>query len=204
MTDRRVLFFGDSFIAGVGCHDGLGWVGRVAAASFAAGLPLRHYNLGVGGHTSTQVARRWWAETRPRMEPAADMRVVFSFGANDATLLCGERRVSFEHSLANLDYVLDAAGEAGLSTYVVGPGPVNVAEQDHRIHGLDQAFAEETARRGTPYVSVHHALLADPEWTREAGDGDGVHPGPAGYAALAELVLEAGWCEWLAGPPPAS
>ena len=37
----------------------LGWVGRVVAASFAAGTPVTAYNLGVRGETSVQVASRW-------------------------------------------------------------------------------------------------------------------------------------------------
>ena len=44
--DRRVLFFGDSIVAGVGDPEGRGWVGRVVAASFASGLPLTAYPLG--------------------------------------------------------------------------------------------------------------------------------------------------------------
>jgi hypothetical protein len=48
MADRRILFFGDSLVAGVGDPSGDGWVGRVVAASCAAGLPVTAYNLGVG------------------------------------------------------------------------------------------------------------------------------------------------------------
>jgi acyl-CoA thioesterase I len=46
MIDKQVLFFGDSHVAGVGDEAGLGWVGRVAAASFEAGQPFIPYNLG--------------------------------------------------------------------------------------------------------------------------------------------------------------
>lgn len=51
-NDRRVLFFGDSLVAGVRDPAGKGWVGRVVAASFAEGLALTAYNLGVRGETS--------------------------------------------------------------------------------------------------------------------------------------------------------
>ena len=36
--DLRVLFFGDSFVAGTGDPEARGWVGRVAAATWAAGI----------------------------------------------------------------------------------------------------------------------------------------------------------------------
>src|SRR4029077_13817605 len=45
-AERRVLFFGASLVAGVGDPAGLGWVGRVVAASFALDVPLTAYNLG--------------------------------------------------------------------------------------------------------------------------------------------------------------
>jgi len=80
--DRRVLFFGDSFVAGVGDPTGLGWVGRVVAASHAAGAAMTAYNLGVRGETSVEVAVRWRAESRPRMVADAGYGVVFSFGVN--------------------------------------------------------------------------------------------------------------------------
>jgi lysophospholipase L1-like esterase len=34
-------------------------------------------------------------------------------------------------------------------------------------------------------------------WAREAAGNDGTHPGAGGYAALAQLVLGAGWLTWL-------
>ena len=37
--DRRVLFFGDSFVAGVGDPTGLGWVGRWWRLRMRAGIP---------------------------------------------------------------------------------------------------------------------------------------------------------------------
>ena len=58
MTDLRVVFVGDSFVAGVGDPEGRGWVGRVVAAAHAAGLPLTAYNLGVRRETSADVLAR--------------------------------------------------------------------------------------------------------------------------------------------------
>jgi hypothetical protein len=44
MANRRVIFFGDSHVAGVGDPSGLGRGARVVAASFASGTPLTAYN----------------------------------------------------------------------------------------------------------------------------------------------------------------
>jgi hypothetical protein len=95
-SDLRALFFGDSLVAGVRDPGGKGWVARVVAASFAEGLPLTAYNLGVRGETSQQVAARWRAESLPRLLPSTDARIVLSFGANDTTVEGGGLRVETE------------------------------------------------------------------------------------------------------------
>jgi hypothetical protein len=82
MIDRRVLFFGDSLVAGVGDPEGRGWVGRVVEASFGAGMPLTAYNLGVRRETSVEIAGRWQAEAPPRLTPEAECSVVFSSAAS--------------------------------------------------------------------------------------------------------------------------
>jgi lysophospholipase L1-like esterase len=125
VTDRRVLFFGDSLVAGVGDPSGLGWVGRVVAASFAASTPFTAYNLGVRGETSVQVASRWRAETRARLSPGADTRIVMSFGANDTTIEDGVQRVEAERSFGALSDILDRAQAIELPVLVVGPAPLD-------------------------------------------------------------------------------
>jgi acyl-CoA thioesterase-1 len=197
MVDRRVLFFGDSLVAGVGDPSGRGWVGRVAAASFAADVPVTAYNLGVRGETSMQVASRWRQETGPRLVPGADTRIVISFGANDTTIEAGQRRVEHDRSCGALADILDRAETVGLSVLAVGPAPVEDAEQNEHIHSLSASFAGVCAERSTRFVSVVEPLLASRTWMDQVATGDGAHPGSAGYDALADQVLNGGWLEWL-------
>lgn len=193
VTDRRVLFFGDSFVAGVGDPTGLGWVGRVVAAAYAQGVALTAYPLGVRGQSSAQIAARWRAETEARLDPAGDCRVVLSFGANDG----GEQAIAPSESVATLCELLDACTALGLPAFVVGPGPVGEAARDDLLEALSAAFADVAAARGAPFVSVVAALRASEAWTREAVAGDGSHPGAGGYAELAALVLAGGFVDWL-------
>jgi acyl-CoA thioesterase-1 len=123
VTDRPLLFFGDSLVAGVGDPSGQGWVGRVVAASFGGGLPFTAYNLGVRRETSEQVAARWRSEALPRLSPEADVRIVVSFGANDTTIEHGRLRVVAERSCAALAGILDGAVALGLIPLVI-PGSV--------------------------------------------------------------------------------
>jgi acyl-CoA thioesterase-1 len=196
MRDVRVMFFGDSFVAGVGDDSGLGWVGRVVAGARSAGVPLTAYNLGVRRETSAAVLERWEAEARPRVSREADCRVVFSFGANDATVENGRPRVSAAESIAGLSQAIAGAARLALPVLVVGPPPANDDEQQNRIVQLSASFAEVAEERRVPYVEVAGPLLASSTWSREAEAGDGAHPGRDGYALLSELVMEP-WLEWL-------
>jgi lysophospholipase L1-like esterase len=196
VNDRRVLFFGDSFVAGAGDPRGCGWVGRVAAAC----APLTPYNLGIRGETSAQVRGRWQAEARPRLRAAASCAVVFSVGANDA---CGEApgdppRMTVEASVGALAETLDAARMMELPAFVVGPPPVGEPAWDERVRELSEAFAALCAARGVPFVAVAEQLLASRTWLAEAAAGDGAHPGAGGYDELAALVLDGGLGDWIA------
>jgi len=201
MDDRRVLFLGDSYVAGSHDPAGQGWVGRVAAASWAAGASLIAYNLGVGGETSVQVAARWRTEAEPRLHREADCRVVFSFGANDATIEGGRPQVEPDRTTQTLGVVVDEALELGLPTFVVGPPPAGESEHDDRIEELSCSFERLCAQRGVPFVPVTAALRASRAWVEEAARGDGWHPGAGGHQALADLVLAGGWLPWLRADP---
>lgn len=190
---RRVLFFGDSFVAGTGDPTGLGWIGRVVAAAFEAGLPLTAYALGVRGQDSGSVAARWRAEALPRLDPECDCRVVFAFGTNDS----GPAAIAPQRSAQTLADVLDEAADLRLAAFVVGPAPAGEGPRDAGILELSAAFADVAAARGVPFVGVVEALRASPSWTSEAAAGDGAHPAAGGYAELARLVLAGGFVDWL-------
>ena len=196
--DRRILVFGDSYVAGVGDPTGLGWVGRVVAASYAAGLPITAYDLGVRGHTSADVAARFEAESQARTgNPAARYGVVLAVGANDMTELDKRLRVPPGIAVRTLNGLLDRIAANGHGAFVVGPPPVGDREQDERIAELSNQLAHAVTHRGLPFVDTAKRLLASDDWRGEAAANDGSHPGAGGYAALADLVLTGGWIAWL-------
>jgi lysophospholipase L1-like esterase len=197
VTDRRLLFFGDSLIAGVGDPSGRSWVGRVVATSFRLGLPLTAYNLGVRGETSEQVAARWRSEALPRLSPGIDGRVVVSFGANDTTIEHGRLRVASERSCAALARILEGATALGLVSLVVGPAPVDDAQQNERVQVLSASFSEVCSNAGVRFIGVVEQLLATGIWMTQVMGGDGAHPGAEGYDVLADLIMAAGWMDWL-------
>lgn len=200
-ADRRVLFLGDSFVAGAGDPAALGWPGRVCAAAWAAGVPVTPYNLGVRRETSEEVAARWRAEAGPRLAAGADCRVTVSFGANDMVCEGDGPRLAPARSAEVLAALLGEAASLGLPAFVVGPAPVGDPRDDRRIVALTARYAHVAAAAAVPFVPVAPALLATPVWRAEAAAGDGAHPGAGGYAALADLVLAGGWLDWLRSAP---
>jgi lysophospholipase L1-like esterase len=200
MDDRRLLCFGDSFVAGVGDPRGQGWVGRVVEAAHAAGRPLMAYNLGVRRETSVEVAVRWRFEAMPRLLASADCRVVFAVGANDTTIEGGRERVPPDRSCMALGKMLDQAAALDLPVAVAGPPPAGDAEQQARVVALSDAFAELCAARELPFWPVAETLLASRTWLDEAATGDGAHPAAGGYDLLARTLLDAGLLDWLQVP----
>ena len=206
LADRRILFFGDSFVAGAGDPTGLGWVGRVAVASHEAGRPMTAYNLGVRGDTSADVAARFEPELAARTRnSAASYGVVLAFGANDMLLEDNRLRVAPGRATQTLNRLIDLAQAGGSGVFVVGPPPVGEYDEDERIRELSNQFAHVVTHRGVPYVETARGLSAHDAWRSEAAAGDGSHPGAGGYAALAEIVLaggrtgRTGWIDWIGG-----
>lgn len=169
------------------------------AESFRLGHPLTAYNLGVRGETSQQIAARWYAEALPRLTPAAEGRIVLSFGANDTTVEDGRLRVEAKHSCAALSAILKGATAAGVRALMVGPAPVDDPAQNERICALSAAFGDACREASVSFVSVVEPLLASRVWMEEVASGDGAHPAADGYEVLAQLVIAAGWADWLRG-----
>jgi acyl-CoA thioesterase I len=195
--DRRVLFFGDSHVVGVGDPTGLGWVGRVVEAAFALDLPVTAYNLGVRGDTSVQVAARWRGEAEPRLLAGVRTGIVLAFGVNDTTIEDGERSVAAARSREALSTILDEAATIGLPALVVGPAPIDDREQNRRIEDLSESFSETCIERGTEFTAPFGLLLASRAWMEQVRAEDGAHPSSGGYSALAEIVLAGGFLDWL-------
>lgn len=177
MLERYVFFCGDSHTLGSGDPRALGWVGRVAAAAIAAGIPVAPYNLGVGGETSVQVTERWRREVAPRLPEEGDPRAIFAFGVNDVAMSDGLPRVSREESLRALESALRGAEELAMRSFVVGPAAISDEAENERIAELSAAYAELCDRRGVPFVSVVDELRRSKPWRRELEAGDGAPSG---------------------------
>jgi acyl-CoA thioesterase-1 len=190
--DVRICVVGDSFVTGYGDPKGLGWVGRVAARTPRDEIDLTLHHLGIRGDSSTGLLARWREETDRRWSPGVDNRLVIAVGANDVG-----QGISLARTRLNLANVVDDAAADGLRPFVVGPAPWRDGEANDRLRAVADAERDVCARRGVPFVDCFEPLLPHAQWQSDLADGDGIHPGQAGYGLLAWLVLNCGWPQWL-------
>lgn len=187
------MVIGDSFVAGLGDSQRRGWIGR-AVGVFA--VPPVVHNLGMPGHTSADIARRWRAQVMAcRPADGAAMTLVFAFGANDCATAIDQRpRLEPGASFAHAETILTEAVSVA-PNLMIGPAPIaDDPAANARARDLCGALSALCLRLAIPYLPVLDALLADRRWMTEALAGDGAHPDHGGYQALAELVVA--WPAW--------
>jgi len=191
----RLLFIGDSIVAGTGDDECRGWVGRVGTATRRAGVELTPYNLGIGGDTAADVLARWEQEVTRRLNPEIENRVVVQVGVNDAR--DGVERPA-DDSARDLAAFVEGARAIGLDPLVVGPIPTAQAEESERIGALSARFASACEELGAAFLEVHAGLRDNDAFLAGLRNGDGYHPDADGYAEIAQVVLHNGWWEWIA------
>jgi len=205
----RLCFIGDSYVAGTGDPACLGWVGRVAAAAWAAGHDISTYSLGIRGETGPMLRDRWLAEATIRLPEASPGALVFQFGINDISERVGVGlRATPEDSAAAARAIM-AEARRRWPVLWVGPPPANEAMspmsplpgvsydfRNDRLLALNAAYAAIAREHDVPYLDIATPLSADAAYARAQREGDGMHCSAAGYALIARMV-EA-WPAWRA------
>ena len=194
--DIRICFFGDSLVNGIGDPKCLGWTGRVCADARGKGHDVTHYNLGIRGETSADIASRWRVESSRRLlvrYRTVKPMVVFSYGINDIRLTNGKPRVPFEQTIANTARILSEAKEL-FPVFMIGPPPI--ADAAREIKKLSDEFTSICEEAKVPFLDVFDRLRASQVWMDEIAARDGAHPGASGYAVLAQMVRS--WPSWRA------
>jgi lysophospholipase L1-like esterase len=192
--DMRLIFIGDSIVAGSGDDECRGWVGRVGSASRRAGVDHTPYNLGIGGDTTADVLARWEQEVTRRLNPDIENRLAIQVGVNDARDGVERDR---DASAADLATLVEGVRGAGLEPLVVGPTPTAQPPESERIGALSDRFARICADRAIAFVELHAALRESASFQASLVT-DGYHPDADGYNQIAQVVLHNGWWEWLA------
>ncbi|MBG0777950.1 MAG: hypothetical protein H0S85_16105 [Desulfovibrionaceae bacterium] len=188
-----VCFFGDSLVNGVNDPERLGWPGRVLRTAAGRGFAPTAYNLGVRRDTSRNILARLDAEIAARVPAGIDAGLFCSFGVADMVEEGGRVRLGVEESAGMAREILERAGRAG-RVLMAGPLPVLRAAFRARLAELNRAYGALCAEMGVDYLDVFTPLAGAKAYADSLGAGDGVHPGAAGYAAVAALVEN--WKPW--------
>lgn len=185
----RLCFFGDSYVAGFGDDEALGWVGRVVSRARMSGHTLTAYNLGVRRETTVDVAARLPVEAPPRLATGDVAGIVYSTGVND-TMLDDEGRqlVPCAGTLAAFRSSLRFCADAHWPVLVIGPPPTADDHHNRRIEQLSNEISTACAETGHPFVNTIAQLVDDVVWRAQVAADDGAHPGAEGYARLAAAV----------------
>jgi acyl-CoA thioesterase I len=203
----RICFVGDSYVAGTGDADCLGWVGRVCRRAWRRGDAISFYNLGIRGDTTELVARRWHTECLARLPEGVPGGVVFSFGINDVAERIGVGlRVAPERSVEVAETMLSEAARLW-PTIWIGPPPANEAMspmsplpgvaydfRNERLMVLNRSYVQLAARLGVPYLDIASRLSDDARYRQSLLDGDLMHCSGDGYGLIADLVDA--WPAW--------
>src|SRR3954449_686370 len=170
--DMRLIFIGDSIVAGSGDDECRGWVGRVGTAARRAGIDHTPYNLGIGGNTAADVLARWEQEVTRRLNPDIENRLVIQVGVNDAR--DGVERPP-DDSVRDLAAFVEGARGIGLDPLVVGPIPTAQAEESERIGELSRRFATLCSEVDASFIELHAGLRENATF-RASQSVDGYHP----------------------------
>jgi lysophospholipase L1-like esterase len=200
----RVLVFGASVSAGFSDEKG-GWVSYLTEdlhrRSMETGESNQVYNLGVSGHTSSDILARLEHEITAREEEYHDLILIISTGGNDA-LYNSEKQgaeVPLDQFKSNLNKILDVSRERADEVYLLGNHPVDPSQLDEGDllphHSLRPELREkyfEEARKISGQKGVHFISLKDSideEKFREKLF-DGLHPNTEGHREIYEIVRQ--------------
>jgi acyl-CoA thioesterase I len=203
----RICFVGDSYVAGTGDPECLGWVGRACRTRWRAGDPVTWYNLGIRGDTSACIERRWRLECEARVGPHNSGRLVFSFGINDGAVDgVGRLRLSQTASLHAARRIIAGAAK-WLPTIWIGPPPANEPRSpmsplpgvsysfsNDRLLALNYGFKRLAGELDVAYLDIATSLSGSARYQKSLVGGDGMHCSSEGYDMIAEMVE--GWEPW--------
>ena len=187
----RIVAMGDSTTAGTP-----GWKSPIESPTAGAGDCTSQYaywvmpahsgwdvlNRGVSGERSDEIRARFDRDVL-HARPAA---VVIIAGVNDVYQGRPARQVT-----TNLAWMYDRASGAGIRVVAGTIIPYNSAtpDQNSRMHEVNR-WIRETSEQDTRlvYVDTRAAVAAAADGDQLSESPDGLHPSPAGYRRMADVI----------------
>jgi len=201
---KRICFVGASTTEGVGDENGAGWPGRLIAPHRS---DIAGYNLGVSGQLLAEIAERAAGECRARILEYDLGGIVLCSGMNDIARYSGIQRTPPRRVRETYGYLLRQLGEIA-PLIAIGPFPALQARMPYHseVSGLDldfrnddiaiadKAYQSIAGEKDVPYLSVFDDLWGSDIYAASLDQGDGLHPGGAGYQLVTEKI--SAWAPW--------
>jgi lysophospholipase L1-like esterase len=185
---------GDSFTAGTGSPEGLGWADRIAAALRRRDAAFAYRNLAEDGATSADVLGQ--VDQAIQLEP--DLVTVIC-GANDVLRTTRPDEDAYARRLTRIFRRLRDAGSSMIVITATSPtrwnfvplGPRTRARVEAGMRSINDVTRQVAREHAVPCMDVaDHPGLRD----RDNFSRDGLHPSPRGHAraarAFAALLRE--------------
>lgn len=191
----RIICFGDSVTNGArpGVKEEETFRRLLDRKLKEAGVGCEVINAGVGGNNTGDALARMEEDVLSR-KPT---HVVIMFGINDSWIDDGKTasRLTVAQYTANLGRVVEQVLATGAQAVVMTANPVwspYTPERNVTLKSYVEAARQVARRQGTPLLDVY-ARFAEANIEGAALDAllvDGMHPGPAGHAVIAEMLAE--------------
>ena len=199
----RILVFGDSIAYGAWDTAG-GWVERLKQdahqRTVASGNVFKRQviNLGVGGHSSTEILARLENEINARHSNSWPFVFIFSYGTNDERTLDGEIQTSVQQFIENTNNIIATAQKYSDKILFVGLPPLPSAEiafkrhvySDERLKEYDRILQATVESAGVTFVPIRQVFLGV-GMEELFGIHDDPHPNDKGHQLIYETVRPA-------------
>jgi lysophospholipase L1-like esterase len=196
-----ICAFGDSIVHGRGDNLDRGWAGRLRKYFEAKDYYNVFYNLGIPGDTSTELLKRFQTECAARMQKKHESDrfvVLVGIGLNDSRYVdkIGNAQTEPELFRENVLRLVEIAKKYTAEIVFVGLTPVdekltNPYETTYffneRVEEFNNIIRSCCADLDVLFVDLFNEMK---KLDYPALLGDGVHPSPAGYEKMYDIIKE--------------
>ena len=174
-SEKRLLLFGDSLIAGYGLPVEDGLASSLKRSLTANKVQITIINGGVSGDTTAGGRARasWLLGENPT-------HAILALGANDAL-----RGIDPEQTRSNLTAILNILRQAGVHTLLVGMRAPRNWGEDY-ANAFDKIYPDLANLTNTPlYPFFLEGVALNPDLNQS----DGIHPNASGVAFIVKRIL---------------
>jgi lysophospholipase L1-like esterase len=200
---KGILCFGDSITFGRGENPSIGWCGRLKNYFENKETYNGVYNLGVSGHTSTDLLKRFDVEAsgRIRNKRSTDKYLILiAIGTNDAKFDGKPKeeneRTTKEQFRKNIKKLITKGKSYQSKLAIIGLTPVDESRtspyektwfKSERVKLFNDTLKELCKQNNMPFLDMYNVMIKQ-NYSRMLKDG--VHPNSQGYNLMFKEIKD--------------